>query len=239
MSALNGDMVIERGTRLSWYQGPALLQLLETIEPVPHAASQFRFPVQLVSRVQRPELPIGRGYMGRIESGTVAVGDPVVALPSGLRTTIAGIVTADDTLERADAPQSVTLLLTDEIDISRGDLLAHPDAAPHVAHVIDAMLCWMDETPLDARRKYLIKHTTRTVTALFRAPFERVDIATLDHHDTDTLRLNDIGRTRIRLQQPLLADPHSTNRATGSFIVIDPLSNNTVAAGMIECFPHD
>jgi sulfate adenylyltransferase subunit 1 len=239
ISALNGDMVVERGERLDWYQGPTLMDLLENV-PIDHDINleDFRFPIQLVCRPQTEELHDFRGYMGRIESGFISVGDPVKVLPSGLTSRVKEIVTYDGNLDAAVAPQSVTLTIEDHLDISRGDMLVKPINVPPVKNEFEAVLCWLSEQSLDLRRKYLIKHTTRTVKALVSGIAYRVDVNTLEHEAADTLKMNDIGRVLFKVHQPLACDPYQRNHATGSFIVIDEGNNNTVAAGMI-CPPND
>ncbi len=235
LSALNGDMVVERGESLDWYIGPTLLELLETVS-ISHDVntSDFRFPVQWVCRPQTEEHHDFRGFAGRIEAGEVSVGDEVTVLPSGRTTTVKEIVTYDGNLQTAIAPQSVTITLADEIDISRGDMLVkssvHP---PKVEKELEAMLCWLSESPLDKNRKYLVKHTTRTAKCLFSRLDYRVDVNTLEQHAADKLNMNDIARVALKIQQPLVFDSYTTDRATGSFIVIDEATNNTVAAGMI------
>ena len=239
MSALNGDMVVERAGRLDWYQGPTLMDLLENV-PIDHDINleDFRFPIQLVCRPQTEELHDFRGYMGRIESGFISVGDAVKVLPSGLTSRVKEIVTYDGNLDEAVAPQSVTLTIEDHLDISRGDMLVKPVNVPPVKKEFEAVLCWLSEQSLDLRRKYLIKHTTRTVKALVSGIAYRVDVNTLKHEAADTLKMNDIGRVLFKVHQPLACDPYQRNHATGSFIVIDEGNNNTVAAGMI-CPPSD
>jgi sulfate adenylyltransferase subunit 1 len=239
MSALNGDMVVERGGRLDWYKGPTLMDLLENV-PIDHDINleDFRFPIQLVCRPQTEELHDFRGYMGRIESGFISVGDAVKVLPSGLTSRVKEIVTYDGDLDEAVAPQSVTLTIDDHLDISRGDMLVKPINVPPVKKEFEAVLCWLSEQSLDLRRKYLIKHTTRTVKALVSGIAYRVDVNTLKHEAADTLKMNDIGRVLFKVHQPLACDPYQRNHATGSFIVIDEGNNNTVAAGMI-CPPSD
>ena len=234
MSALNGDMVVERAGRLDWYQGPTLMDLLENV-PIDHDINleDFRFPIQLVCRPQTEELHDFRGYMGRIESGFISVGDAVKVLPSGLTSRVKEIVTYDGNLDEAVAPQSVTLTIEDHLDISRGDMLVKPSNVPPVKKEFEAVLCWLSEQSLDLRRKYLIKHTTRTVKALVSGIAYRVDVNTLKHEAADTLKMNDIGRVLFKVHQPLACDPYQRNHATGSFIVIDEGNNNTVAAGMI------
>jgi len=234
LSALNGDMVVDRGDCMEWYIGPTLMELLETIA-IDHDVntSDFRFPVQWVCRPQTDEHHDFRGFMGRIEAGEVSVGDKITVLPSGLSTRVKEIVTYDGKLQRAYAPQSVTLTLEDEIDISRGDMFVNGAAQPRVASEFEAMLCWMSESPLDLGRKYIIKHSTRMAKCLFSRLAYRVDVNTLEQHDTLALSMNDIARVAIRVQQPLVYDSYATDRATGSFIVIDEATNNTVAAGMI------
>jgi sulfate adenylyltransferase subunit 1 len=235
MSALNGDMVVDRGDNLAWYKGLALLDLLEKVE-IEHDVntSDFRFPVQWVCRPQTDEFHDFRGFMGRIEAGEVSVGDEVTILPSGRSTKVKEIVTYDGNLQTAFAPQSVTITLDDEIDISRGDMFvksnAHP---PKVEKEFEAMLCWLSESPLDKNRKYLVKHTTRVAKCLFSRLDYRVDVNTLDQHAAEKLNMNDIALVALKIQQPLVFDSYSTDRATGSFIVIDEATNNTVAAGMI------
>jgi sulfate adenylyltransferase subunit 1 len=235
LSALNGDMVVDRGENLDWYKGPALLELLETVE-IDHDlnTTDFRFPVQWVCRPQSEQYHDFRGFMGRIESGEVSVGDEVTVLPGGRTTRVKEIVTYDGNLQTAFAPQSVTLTLTDEIDISRGDMIvrssAHP---PKVAKEFEAMLCWLSETPLDKNRKYLVKHTTRTAKCLFSSIDYRVDVNTLEQHANPTVNMNDIAHVAIKVQQPLVFDHYLIDHGTGSFIVIDEATNNTVAAGMI------
>lgn len=240
ISALNGDMVVERGERLDWYEGPTLIELLETASSShsTHSAhdESFRFPVQYVCRPQdsaNPDLHDYRGFMGRVESGTVAVGDAVTVLPSGRETRVKAIESGGATIASAFAEQSITLLLADEIDISRGDMIVRSDALPTVTRQIDAMLCWLSETPLDARRKYLIRHTTRETKAVLGAIDYRVDINTSAQQSADKLMMNDIARVSFRLAQPVFADRYGENRATGAFIVIDESTNNTVGAGMI------
>ncbi len=234
LSALVGDMIVDRGANMDWYQGTTLMNLLENIViDYDVNTTDFRYPVQWVCRPQTEEYHDFRGFMGRIEAGAIAVGDEITVLPSGRTSKVKEIVTYDGKLQRAYAPQSVTLTLEDEIDISRGDMFVSSNALPKVAKEFAAMLCWLSETPLDKNRKYLVKHTTRTAKCLFSNIDYRVDVNTLEQHSTATLNMNDIARVAMKVQQPLVFDSYTTDRATGSFIVIDEATNNTVAAGMI------
>lgn len=234
LSALVGDMLVDRGDNLNWYQGTTLMELLETVEIDNDLnTTDFRFPVQWVCRPQTEEYHDFRGFMGRIESGEIAVGDAITVLPSGRTTTVKEIVTYDGNLQRAYAPQSVAITLTDEIDISRGDMFVGGGTQPQVAKEFEAMLCWLSETPLDKNRKYVIKHTTRSVKCVFTRLDYRVDVNTLEQHDATTLNMNDIARVAIKVQQPLVFDAYLLDHGTGSFIVIDEATNNTVGAGMI------
>jgi sulfate adenylyltransferase subunit 1 len=234
LSALNGDMIVERGDNMDWYQGTTLMNLLENIV-IDHDVNttDFRYPVQWVCRPQTDEYHDFRGFMGRIEAGEIAVGDEITVLPSGRNSKVKEIVTYDGNLQHAFAPQSVTLTLEDEIDISRGDMFVNGGTNPRVSKEFEAMLCWLSETPLDKNRKYLVKHTTRTAKCLFSSLAYRVDVNTLEHSCAATLNMNDIARVAMKVQQPLVFDSYATDRATGSFIVIDEATNNTVAAGMI------
>ena len=234
MSALNGDMVVERGDNLSWYKGSTLMEVLENT-PIDNDINleDFRFPVQLVCRPKTKEFHDFRGYMGRIESGRISVGDEITVFPSGLSSRIKEIVTYDGLLDHAIAPQSVTLTIEDHLDISRGDMLVKTENAPHVSKKINTILCWLSETALDPKRKYLLKHSARIVKAGVSKIDYRVDINTLNHEAVDTLKMNDIGCVELNVQQPLACDDYQKNHATGSFIVVDEASNNTVAAGMI------
>ena len=232
ISALAGDMVVERGTCLDWYDGPTLLEILEAADTPEKRDGPFRFPIQLVAR---PTATLPRGYMGRIESGSIAIGDRVVALPSGLTTKIREIRTWDGTLRKADLHAAVTLVLEDEIDVSRGDMLVGIVEPPTVARAIDAILCWMGDAPLDSNRKYLLRHTTREVRARVERLEHRWDVSNQMHKAVpSTLARNDIGRVSLLLAQPVLADRYVDSPATGSFILIDEANNNTVAAGLIQ-----
>jgi len=237
MSALLGDMIVDRGERLNWYAGPTLFELLETTPAIHSAhAEKFRFPVQYVCRPQdsgNPELHDYRGFMGRVESGELTIGDPVTVLPSGLETRVRDIQVLGESLPHAVAEQSVTILLADEIDISRGDMIVKTGELPRVSKQIDAMLCWLSESPLDPRRKYLIRHTTRDSKALLAGIAFRVDINSMEQQPAERLTMNDIARVSFKLAQPIFADPYAESRGTGAFIVIDESSNNTVGAGML------
>ena len=240
VSALLGDNIVERGKDMPWYLGPPLLKLLEEI-PVARDFTDlpFRYPVQGVARPTGADLDPKwhdfRGYTGRIESGRIRLGEEVLVLPAGRRSRVTDIFTLDGSLEEAVAPQSLTLQLADQIDVSRGDLIVRADeTAPQVASEFVADLCWLAEPPLDPSRRYLVKHTTRQVKAKITAIDYRVDVNTLAHHDApENLRLNEIGRVRLKVQQPLVLDAYRDDRATGAFILIDESSNNTVAAGMV------
>ncbi len=237
MSALNGDNIVDRGEAMSWYSGPTLLDILESA-PAAHTerAEAFRFPVQYVCRPQasdNPELHDYRGFMGRVESGSVKVGDRVTALPSGQSSVVKRIELGAVSLPEAIHEQSVSILLEDEIDVSRGDMLVPAAEQPTVTKEIEGMVCWFSEMPLSPARTYLLRHTTRTSKAKIAAIDYRVDVNTLVQEPATTLAMNDIARIRLRLAQPLAVDPYTENRATGAFIVIDESTNNTVGAGMI------
>ncbi|MGB7501845.1 MAG: sulfate adenylyltransferase, partial [Azonexus sp.] len=242
LSALDGDIVVERGRFLDWYAGPTLLEVLESA-PAAHTGRDegFRFPVQYVCRPQASgdqRLHDFRGFMGRVESGAIAVGDAVVVLPSAQRSRVRDIQLGGRSLPLAHAEQSVTLLLDDEIDISRGDMIVRvaefETQGPALAvRQIDAMLCWLSETPLDPRRKYLIRQTTRETRAVLAGIDYRVDVNSMAQVGAECLAMNDIARVTFKLAQPLIVDSYAANRATGAFIVIDESSNNTVGAGMI------
>ncbi|MFV2012920.1 MULTISPECIES: sulfate adenylyltransferase subunit 1 [unclassified Micromonospora] len=236
ISALNGDNIATRSERSPWYEGPSLLHHLEHV----HIASDrnlvdVRFPVQYVIRPQSTTVTDYRGYAGQVASGVLKPGDEVMVLPSGLTSTIASIETADGPVDEAFPPMSVTVRLTDELDISRGDLICRPHNAPTPAQDVEAMICWMDETrPLQLGGKYAIKHTTRSARAVVRGVQYRLDVNTL-HRDeaASQLGLNDIGRVTFRTTVPLLTDEYRRNRTTGGFILIDESTNRTAAAGMI------
>jgi sulfate adenylyltransferase subunit 1 len=233
MSALTGEMVVERGGNLDWYEGPTLLQILETVNVEQKLAeAPFRFPIQYVAR---PTATLPRGYMGRIESGSITVGDAVTVLPSGVSSRVREIRGYDGTRKRAELHAAITLVLADAIDISRGDMLVHRNASPACRRDLDATLCWLSETPLDSRRNYFLRHTTREVRARIDGIDHLWDVAALARQPApDTLRMNDIGRVGLTLAQPVFADRYADNRATGSFVLIDEATNNTVAAGLIQ-----
>ena len=239
ISALHGDNVVERSVNMPWYEGSSLLHHLEHV----HIASDrnlidVRFPVQYVVRPHAstdPDLHDYRGYAGQVAGGVLKPGDEVVHLPSGLTTTITHIDGPGGPVAEAFAPMSVTLRLADDIDISRGDMIARPNNRPEVAQDIDAMVCWMTpDRALSPRSKLVIKHTTRTARAMVKQLHYRLDVNTL-HRDeqADSLGLNEIGRISLRVTQPLFVDDYGRNRLTGGFILIDEATNNTVAAGMI------
>jgi sulfate adenylyltransferase subunit 1 len=237
LSALNGDMLVDRGDAMPWYNGPTMLEILEAA-PAAHTEKNeaFRFPVQFVCRPHAsddPELHDFRGFMGRIESGEIAVGDEVTVLPSGLSSKVKAILIGDESLQHAITEQSVTLLLEDEIDTSRGDMIVKSGQAPEPVKQIDAMVCWLSETPLSPARTYVIRHTTRESKAKVGEIAYKVDVNTLEQLPSQGLAMNDIARISFRLAQPIMADPYNENRATGAFIIIDESTNNTVGAGMI------
>ena len=230
ISALEGDNVVRRSRNMPWFDGPALLEYLETVEIDRGALSDaFRFPIQ---RVIRPDQSF-RGYAGQIASGTVRPGDTVYALPSGRTTRVKTITTFDGDLDIAHAPMSVTLTLDDELDLSRGDMLAPPGLLPHVARRFEARLVWMNESPLDRSRRYLLKHTTQVVAAEITALRFRIDVNTMAEERAETLEMNSIGLVEIETGKPLFFDAYERNRVAGGFILIDRDTNATVAAGMI------
>jgi sulfate adenylyltransferase subunit 1 len=234
MSALEGDMVAVRGNNMGWYEGQTLLETLESLSVLDDVDERpFRLPVQLINRPQTADLPDYRGFMGTLASGTVKVGDEVVAVPSGNTSTVKEIVTFDGNLDEAFAPQSITLTLNDEIDISRGDMLVHVGREPSDSKELTANVCWIGDEPLTNRKKYLIKHTTNSVKAMVASIDFRRDIHTLGREEADELTMNEIGQITFKLQKPLHYDAYADNRATGSFILIDTFTNNTVGAGMI------
>ncbi len=235
MSALEGDMVVDRGENLPWYGGQTLLEILESAE-VARSASQakFYFPVQWVVRPGDSGVAGLRGYAGRIESGSVAPGEEVLVLPGGLRSRVKEVRTYNGAQSRMQAPQSATVILEDQIDISRGDVLVATDAPAKVAREFEATLCWLSDETFNRSRRYLIKHGSRTVKAIIDAPQYRINVNTLAKESADSFSLNDIGRVTLKTAQPLAFESYRENRAAGSFIVIDEATNNTVAAGLIE-----
>lgn len=230
LSALDGDNVVEKSDRTPWYDGPALLDFLETV-PIhtDRNMTDFRYPVQYVLR---PNLDF-RGFCGKVASGVIRRGDEIMALPSRKTSHVKSIVTYEGELDEAFCPQCVTLTLEDEIDISRGEMLVRPDNLPHVARSFETMLVWMDEEPMDAGKQFYLKHNTNTTRATVDEICYQVDVNTMERKQADGLRLNEIGCVRITTAKTLFFDAYRDNRATGAFILIDPITNNTSAVGMI------
>jgi len=235
ISALNGDNVVNRSKHMDWYQGAPLLHTLETM----HISSDInkvdaRFPVQTVLRPQSESHRDYRGYAGRVASGIFRVGDEVTALPSGFSSKIKSIDTLDHDLEEAYAPMSVSICLEDDIDISRGDMIVKSNNKPECKQDIDVMLCWLHNNPVQPRAKYSIRHTSNEQKAMIKEVLYKYDINTLDRNKEDkVLQMNDISKVRIRTTKPLMIDDYRENRTTGSIILIDAATNETVAAGMI------
>jgi bifunctional enzyme CysN/CysC len=235
ISALTGDNVVTRSERMSWYGSGSVLDHLETV----HIGSDrnlidARFPVQYVLRPRSDEFHDYRGYAGQLASGTLRTGDEVVVLPAGMTSRIESIDTAEGAIDEASAPMSVALRLADDIDISRGDLICRPGNQPAMTQDIDAMVCWMDAEPVSPGARLTLKHTTRSVRAQLREIAYQVDVNTLHRADTESLGINDIARVRLRTAQPIMCDEYTRNRTTGSFILIDPATNRTVAGGMVN-----
>ncbi len=235
ISALNGDNVVDKSDKMPWFQGPSLLYHLEHVYVGGEENHvDARFPVQWVIRPQSDEWHDFRGFAGRVAGGVFKPGDEVVALPSGFKSSIKAIHTADGTLEEAFAPQSVTITLNDEIDISRGDMIVKANNPPKVEQDIEAMICWFSNKPMGHRAKLTLRHTTRDMQAVVREVKYHVDINTLHKIEgIDGFAMNDIGRISLRTASPVIHDSYRKNRHTGSFILIDPGTNETVAAGMI------
>lgn len=236
ISALKGDNVVDKSENMKWFNGPTLLYHLETVYIGPDANHvDARFPVQWVVRPHSDEYHDFRGYAGRVAGGVFKPGDEVIALPSGFNAKIKAIHTADGELSEAFAPLSPTITLDREIDIGRGDMLVKANNAPEPTQDIEAMICWFSETPLKPRGKYILRHTTKETQAIVREVRYKVDINTLHKVEGDKeFRLNDIGRITLRAASPICADSYKRNRVTGSFILIDTFTNETVAAGMIR-----
>jgi sulfate adenylyltransferase large subunit len=236
ISALRGDNVVEVGAGMPWFEGPTLLEHLETVEIAgDRNLEDRRFPVQWVIRPMTAEHHDYRGYAGQIAGGVWRAGDEVVVLPTGGRSRVAAVEIADGELDAAVPPQSVTIRLDDELDVGRGDMLADPERAPVVTRELTADLCWMSERPLEPRARLLAKHTTRTAHAVVEELVSVVDIHTLTERPApQQLVLNDLGVVRLRLAESLAVDPYERNRETGSFILIDEATNDTVAAGMVR-----
>jgi sulfate adenylyltransferase large subunit len=236
VSALEGDNVVERSARMPWYDGPSLLEWLDDLQVAGDSnLDELRFPVQWVIRPNSGEHHDYRGYAGQMAGGVVKPGDEVKLLPSGQVTRVAAIDTADGELDEAFPPLSVTLRLEDHLDVSRGDMIVPVDDAPEPLRELEATVCWMGDRPLVAGSRYRLKHTTRSVPAKIDAVEGKLDVHTLGEEPApEGLALNDLGRVRLRLGHPIFADPYELNRATGSFILIDESSNETVGAGMVS-----
>ncbi len=231
ISALRGDNVVDKGDNMPWYDGPTLLHHLENVNVGASLNNvDFRYPVQYVIRPNQNF----RGYAGQIASGRIAQGEEVVVLPSGLSSRVESIVSAESELEEAIVGDSVVLTLEDEIDISRGDMIVRKRNLPQKSNRVDATICWMNEEPLNPRATYWVQHTTRLVKGFISELNYKIDVDTMHRETADTLTLNEIGRVQLTTTQPLFYDRYQINRTTGSFILIDPATNNTVAAGMIR-----
>ncbi len=231
ISALMGDNVVNKGNNMPWYEGPSLLHHLENVNiGASHNLVDFRFPVQTVVRPNQDF----RGFAGQIASGSIAPNEEVVVLPSGQSSKVDAVVAYESNLDEAIAGDSVILTLQDEIDVSRGDMIVRKNNLPHVGNQLECILCWMNEEPLNPNGAYILQHTTRRVRAYINELNYRVDVDTLHREECDTLHLNEIGRVKITTTQPIFFDPYRLNRSTGNFILIDPATNNTVAAGMIR-----
>jgi sulfate adenylyltransferase subunit 1 len=235
ISALKGDNVVDRSKNMDWYEGPTLMYLLENI----HIGSDNnfldgRFPVQYVVRPQTTEYPDYRAYAGRVAGGVFKVGDEVVALPSGFESKVKSIVEFENELKKAFPPQSVSLLLEDEIDISRGDMIVKKNNLPQISQDIDMMICWFNERPLQIKGKYAIKHMSSDARCMINEVVSKIDINTLEKNFEDKdVKMNDIARIKIRTTKALNYDSYRRNRITGSVVLIDEATNETIAAGMI------
>jgi bifunctional enzyme CysN/CysC len=234
LSALHGDNVVERSELMSWYDGPTLLEHLESVEIASDRnLEERRFPVQWVIRPMAEEWHDYRGYAGQVASGVWRAGDDVLVLPSGRRSRVASVDTADGSIELAVPPMSVTIRLEDDLDVGRGDLLADPADPPVAARELAARICWMSEEPLEPRTRLAIKAGTRWSRAVVEEITSVVDMETLDEVPAERMELNDIGVVRLRLAEPLPVDPYERNRATGAFVLAAEATNDTVAAGMV------
>ncbi len=234
ISALHGDNVVDRSDNMPWYGAAPLLYHLEHVVIAPDRnLSEVRFPVQWVIRPMRDEYHDYRGYAGQVAGGVLRPGSDIVVLPSGRRTQIKAIDTFEGEIDTAFPTMSVALRLSDEVDISRGDMIVEPDDQPVAARELEAMVCWMSEQPMSPRGRYQIKHTTRSAKAIVDEIEHRIDVNALGHEPAGQLELNEIGRVRLRCSTPLVVDPYSRNRTTGSFILIDEATNDTVGAGMV------
>jgi sulfate adenylyltransferase subunit 1 len=235
VSALHGDNVAVRSDNTPYYDGPTLIEHLESVpvDAEPHRVG-LRFPVQYVIRPRTPEFPDYRGYAGQVAAGAVEPGDEVVILPSGVRTTVTRIDTADGELDSAHAGRSVTLVLADDVDVSRGDVIASPADAPEPLGEFDATVCWLAEKPLRPGARLLLKHGTRTTQAIVGTLVERLNEQELTSEPSpESLELNEIGKISVRVAEPIVADDYTVNRHTGSFLLIDPAGGNTLAAGLV------
>jgi len=234
ISALQGDMVVQRGANLPWYSGSTVMEMLETIEVEQQDARHLRFPIQLVNRPPLPELGDFRGYMGKIASGRVNVGQKIAILPGGRQTEVTSILTFDGEKDTAFAPQSITLTLAEDVDTSRGDMITGIDDPPQSRTQFDATICWMSPKPMKSGGKYRVRHTTRLVKALVSGIQYRVDPNTLERQtEIPELRQNDIARISVKTLLPIACDSYRENRETGAFLLIDD-NNDTAGAGFIE-----
>jgi len=234
ISALQGDMVVQRGENLPWYTGDTVMETLETIDVEQQDASHLRFPIQLVNRPPLPELGDFRGYMGKIASGRVNVGEQIAIMPGGRQTKVTGILTFDGERTTAFAPQSVTLTLAEDVDTSRGDMITGIDDAPVPRTELEATVCWMSPKPMKAGGKYRLRHTTRIVKALVSGIQYRVDPNTLEKQTNPAeIKQNDIARISLKTLLPIACDSYRENRETGAFLLVDD-NNDTAGAGFIE-----